>query len=89
MPRIRYSPANSQGAVVWVVPDTYFVVNVNWNSSNREWNVNTWQRDDNRWNEGKRVFSPETISVLPTLVREFSFPIPSSMRRRVELLITR
>ena len=34
------------------------VVNVNWNSMNRNWNVNTWPRDGSPWDEGKRVFSP-------------------------------
>lgn len=36
------------------------VVNVNWNSFNSEWNVNTWNRDENDWNAGNRIFSPET-----------------------------
>lgn len=36
------------------------VVNVNWNADDRKWNVNAWDRDNNRWNAGNRVFSPET-----------------------------
>lgn len=48
------------------------VVNVNWNDG--EWNVNAWNRDDNKWNEGNRVFSPETTLFLPH-EREFSFAI--------------
>lgn len=46
--------------MVWTVAGTRAscVVNVNWNGD--EWNVNTWKRDDNDWNAGNRVFSPET-----------------------------
>ena len=40
------------------------MVNVNWNADNRKWNVNTYNRNDNRWNTGNRVFSLETIKVL-------------------------
>lgn len=36
------------------------MVYVNWNSWNEGWNVNTWPRDDNEWNAGNRVFSPDT-----------------------------
>lgn len=42
------------------------VVNVNWNDG--KWNVNTWQRDDNEWNDGNRVFSPENEMFLPALL---------------------
>ena len=50
------------------------VVNVNWNADYRKWNVNTWKRDDNRWNAGNQVFSPETAEVLPSFIwREFCF----------------
>jgi hypothetical protein len=47
------------------------VVNVNWNADDRQWNVNTWKRDDNEWNAGNRVFSPETIKVLPLICGSF------------------
>lgn len=58
------------------------MVNVNWNADDRKWNVNTWQRDDNEWNAGNRVFSLETIKVLPSdATGEFSFPVLSSIRR--------
>lgn len=42
-----------------------FAVNVNWNSGNGQWNVNVWRLDDNTWNAGNRVVSPETPGVLP------------------------
>ncbi|MEK7630363.1 MAG: hypothetical protein AAB432_03265 [Patescibacteria group bacterium] len=32
------------------------VVNLNWNSDNRDWNLNANRLDDNKWNEGNRVF---------------------------------
>ena len=44
------------------------VVNVNWNADNRKWNVNTWRRDDDRWNAGNRAFSPETNSNYPLVL---------------------
>ncbi len=48
------------------------VVNANWNDVS--WNVNEWQRDDNTWNDGNRVFSPENGGFLPMVIRwEFSF----------------
>lgn len=42
------------------------VVVVYWLSVYRGWRVGAWPRVGNQWNEDKRVFSPETISVLPT-----------------------
>lgn len=47
--------------------ESAFVVNVFWYQGDGEWNVNTWQRDDNEWNKGNRVFSPETNHFLPAL----------------------
>ena len=48
-----------------------YVVNVNWNSDNRKWNVNAWNLDDDNWNAGNRVFARNSrISPAPT-VREF------------------
>lgn len=41
------------------------VVNGNWNGDNAKWNANAYDRDDNRWNAGGLVFSPETADVLP------------------------
>ncbi len=32
-------------------------VNVNWNSNDREWNLNANDLDDNRWNDGNCVLS--------------------------------
>ncbi len=34
-----------------------FAVNVNWNADNREWNVNAWPLDDNRWHVGNQVLA--------------------------------
>lgn len=34
------------------------VVRVLWNADDREWRVNAWVRDRNRWHAGRRVFSP-------------------------------
>lgn len=48
------------------------VVNVNWSKTNRKWNVNDWNRDNN-WNAGKRVFSPENEKFLLANYQEFSF----------------
>lgn len=42
-----------------------FVVNVNWNADGAEWSVDAWHRDDNWWNAGNRVLSPETPEFLP------------------------
>jgi len=39
---------------IWIQSDR--VVNVNWNADSSKWNVNTWKRDDDRWNRGPRVF---------------------------------
>lgn len=36
------------------------VVFVYWYSGGRDWIVGTWQRDDDGWLEGERVFSPAT-----------------------------
>lgn len=71
-----------------------FVVNVNWNADNGEWNVNTWNRNGNKWAEGKRVFSPETIEILPRLkawkfLSEFLFSIHLLLFRPSEDLQTR
>ena len=46
---------------------TVFAVNVNWNDSNRKWNVNAIPLDDNRWNAGNRVLSSNS-TVSPALV---------------------
>lgn len=35
------------------------VVRVFWSADDREWHVNTWDRDDGRWLVGRRVFSPQ------------------------------
>ena len=36
-----------------------FVVNVNWNSDNRKWNVNDWKLDENgNWNTDNQVLCP-------------------------------
>ena len=32
-------------------------MNANWNSDNRDWNLNANDLDDNRWNDGNCVFS--------------------------------
>lgn len=72
--------------------ESAFVVNVNWNSWNGNWNVNTYKRDDNKWNDGVRVFSPETIKFLPWLIaRKFLFAVLfaillSAFRLRLSLL---
>lgn len=76
--RMRFNPEGIQRVVSRTVQDTRAcVVNVNWNGD--EWNVNTWDRDDNDWNEGDRVFSPETTEFLP-LEREFSLQVRASIR---------
>lgn len=46
-------------------------MNANWNGD--VWDVNDWNRDDNRWNQGNRVFSPENYGFLPTLLARGSF----------------
>lgn len=38
------------------------VVDVNWSSGDREWNVRTWNRDGRAWVAGNRVLSPATGS---------------------------
>lgn len=36
-----------------------FAVNVNWNSDNRQWNVNDWKLDENgNWNADNQVLYP-------------------------------
>jgi hypothetical protein len=36
-----------------------FAVNVNWNSDNRNWNVNDWKLDENgKWNADNQVLCP-------------------------------
>lgn len=59
MSQVRFSPESILRAVVWMVSGTRVagcVVNVNWNSDNRKWNVNTWKLDDDNWNAGHRAF---------------------------------
>ncbi len=59
MSQIRFSLESILKAVVWMVSGTRVagcVVNVNWNSDNRKWNVNTWKLDDDNWNAGNRAF---------------------------------
>lgn len=36
------------------------VVRVGWHSGDREWDVDTWDRDGSGWFAGNRVLSPET-----------------------------
>lgn len=51
-----------------------FAVNVNWNSDNREWNVNDWQLDENdRWNADNQVFSRHSQKFLSPLRWDFCF----------------
>lgn len=47
--------------------ERHCVVNVYWNAGNRKWNVNTYDRDDNKWNAGNQAFSPETIMSSPQI----------------------
>jgi hypothetical protein len=59
MSQIRFSLASILQAVARMVSGTRvagYVVNVNWNSDNRKWNVNTWNLDDDNWNAGNRAF---------------------------------
>ena len=56
MSHIRFSPENILWAVAQMVSGTrgeVFVVNVNWNSDNSKWYVNTWSLD-NEWNAGNQ-----------------------------------
>ncbi len=73
---MRFNLESIQRVVIRTTSGTRasFVVNVNWNSFNGNWNVNAWNRDNNRWNAENRVFSPETIRILPwQTAREFLF----------------
>lgn len=67
MPQVKFNfrKLSKSGVTESFEYESAFVINVNWNAGNGEWNVNTWQRDDNEWNAGKRVFSPETNHFLP------------------------
>lgn len=61
---MRFNLESILKVVAWKISGMReFVVNVNWNGS--DWNVNTWYRNDNSWNAGNRIFSPETINFLP------------------------
>ena len=46
------------------------VANVNWNSDNREWNLNVNELDDDRWNAGNQVFSRSLPFRSPTTFGE-------------------
>lgn len=76
MSQIRFSLENILRAVPWMVSGTRVagcVVNVNWNSDNRKWNVNTWDLDDDNWNAGNRALGRNS-RISPALsTREFSF----------------
>ena len=84
MSQIRFSLESILRAVVRIVSGTRVagcVVNVNWNSDNRKWNVNTWKLDDDNWNAGNRAFGRNS-RISPALsVREFSFQDHASNRQ--------
>lgn len=72
---VRYSSESIQRAVARIVlstRDAVFTVNVNWNGDNRQWNFNCYSLGDNRWNEGNRAFSRNSI-FLPHLRGSFCF----------------
>jgi hypothetical protein len=50
--------------VLGILNCAVFVVNVNWDSINRKWNVNAWNLG-NEWNAGNRfVFKTSVFSLL-------------------------
>jgi len=55
-----------------LIPTTV-VLYVNWNSDDREWNLNANRTDENRWNAGNRVFSRRLPDVLPGAFAPGSF----------------
>ncbi len=56
-------------------------LNVNWNSDDREWNLNSNRLDDNYWNEDNRVFARSLFSIFGIagawLVFQAPFPTPN------------
>lgn len=44
-----------------------FVVHVYWHSGSRRWGVSSWDRNDDDWYDGGRVFAPATGSSSPVL----------------------
>lgn len=59
---LKNPPAESKDGYwnLFYLPDC--IVRVGWFSVDRGWYVYAWQRVDYQWDEGKRVFSPETIT---------------------------
>lgn len=76
MSRIIFNPENAQWMVAQMALGTRvagYVVNVNWNGDDREWNVNAWKLDDDNWNAGNRAFSRNSHGSPTPSVWEFSF----------------